>query len=95
MSDGCCPHCHTRSGISSYISLILTFDNLPAVLLYGLIVLAYSDRLALGSWTAAGFIMLLALPLSLRAAKKFSCGNCGAEFRAQNAPAVLAEKLEL
>lgn len=90
MSHDCCPHCRTRSGISAYISLLLSFDNIPAVIIYSAIVLAYGDKLGLSSAASGVFVALVAIPLSMRVVRKFSCENCGAEFRATepNTPAI-------
>ncbi|MCO6429864.1 MAG: hypothetical protein J5J00_03305 [Deltaproteobacteria bacterium] len=77
-----CPHCHTRSGLTDYFTLLLSLENWPLALLYSMLVIAFGNKLEFGNLAISLFIFAAIAPLAFHLVRKQSCENCGMEFKA-------------
>ena len=82
MQHDSCPHCHTRSGLNSFYTLVLSLQDWPLAFLYAIVVLAFGEKFNHSISTTAMFISLAIVPVVFRLVLKHACDNCGVEFRA-------------
>lgn len=81
MSHDRCPHCHTKSGLHKFYTLVLSFENWPYAFLYALVVLAFGEKFHHTSGLTSVFVVAAIIPVLVRLIQKQGCSNCGVEYR--------------
>ena len=76
-----CPHCRTRSGLTDYLTLLLSLENWPLILVYSFLVISFGNKLEFSQSLISAFVVVTVIPLLFQVIRKQACENCGAEFR--------------
>jgi hypothetical protein len=85
MRHDSCPHCHTRSGLEKFYTLVFTLTEWPLVFLYGLVVFAFGEKFHHSIELTSFFAFLAVIPLLIKVIEKQGCSNCGMESRTKSA----------
>lgn len=76
-----CPNCHTRSGLSRYKVILLSFDSLPFAFLTAIVVLAFGEKFNYSMAATSLFAAFAVIPQLFTLDSKTNCENCGVDFK--------------
>ncbi|MBN8549521.1 MAG: hypothetical protein J0M12_09420 [Deltaproteobacteria bacterium] len=96
MCDNSCPKCGSQSNVTSFVSLILSFENWDIALILAAVVFIAGTLQSISSAVILFFVVLAALPVLMAIKRKEFCESCNIEFipRPIRASGVLPRSIE-